>query len=177
LVQRGTVAQLAACVRGEAGFEPSMLLTLRPGKDVQPLWLFHPIGGNVFCYLELTRQLDAQRPVLAFQSPGLEMDGGAEVTVETMARCYLEELRKRQPSGPYLLGGWCFGGVIAFEVARQLRDSGEVVDGLALIDTRAPIAANVPSDADDATCYRGLHVTLPPFREIAKIEPEELRVS
>ena len=177
LVQNGTVAQLAACLRGETGSESSILLTLRSGNNMQPLWLFHPIGGNVFCYLELTRQLNTRRPVLAFQAPGLELDGEAEVTVEAMARRYLEKLRQRQPSGPYLLGGWCFGGVIAFEVARQLREGGEAIDGLVLIDTRAPIAANVPSDADDATLLSWFARDLAtPFGKSLNIEPEALRV-
>jgi amino acid adenylation domain-containing protein len=176
LIQHGTVAQLAARLRGETSSESSMLLTLRPGKEVQPLWLFHPIGGNVFCYLELTRNLHADRPVLAFQAPGLDSDGEAEVTVEAMARRYLEQLRQHQPSGPYLLGGWCFGGVIAFEAARQLRDAGEMVTGLALIDTRAPIEANVPSDSDDATLLSWFARDLAtPFGKTLKIEPDALR--
>ena len=176
LVQHGTVAALAACLRGDTAAKPSMLLTLRSGKETQPLWLFHPIGGNVFCYLELTRQSDPQRPVLAFQAPGLDQDGEAEVTVEAMARRYLVQLRERQPSGPYLLGGWCFGGVIAFEAARQLRDAGETVQGLALIDSRAPIAANVPSDADDATLLSWFARDLAtPFGKSLQIAPESLR--
>lgn len=176
LVQHATVAALAARLRGETQAEPSMLLTLRAGKDTQPLWLFHPIGGNVFCYLELTRQADPQRPVLAFQAPGLEADGEAEVTVAAMARRYIARLRQRQPNGPYLLGGWCFGGVIAFEAARQLREAGETVRGVALIDTRAPIPANVPGDADDATLLSWFARDLAaPFGKSLKIEPEALR--
>lgn len=176
LVQHGTVASLAERLRGDTNVEPSMLLTLRSGKDTQPLWLFHPIGGNVFCYLELTRQADTRRPVLAFQAPGLEIAGEAEVTVEAMAKRYLEQLKERQPHGPYLLGGWCFGGVVAFEVARQLRDAGETVQGLALIDTRAPITANVPSDADDSTLLSWFARDLAtPFNKSLKIEPEILR--
>lgn len=176
LVQHGSVAALAARLRGEDDAGHSMLLTLRAGKDVQPLWLFHPIGGNVFCYLELTRQADPQRPVLAFQAPGLDAEGEAEVTVEAIARRYVAQLRERQPHGPYLLGGWCFGGVIAFEVARQLRDADEEVRGVALIDTRAPIAVNVPSDGDDATLLSWFARDLAaPFGKSLKIAPETLR--
>jgi thioesterase domain-containing protein len=142
----------------------------------QPLWLFHPIGGNVFCYLELARQLDPSRPVKAFQAPGLDSDGEAEVTVQAMAKRYKKVLQEHQPEGPYLLGGWCFGGVIAFEVARQLRDLGAEVDAVILVDTRAPIEANVPSDADDATLLSWFARDLAtPFGKSLVIEPQTLR--
>ncbi|MES2261194.1 MAG: amino acid adenylation domain-containing protein [Pseudomonadota bacterium] len=176
MVQHASVAALALRLRGESGVETPMLLTLRSGKETQPLWLFHPIGGNVFCYLELARQADPHRPVLAFQAPGLDTEGEAEVTVERMAQRYIQGLRERQPNGPYLLGGWCFGGVIAFEAARQLRDAGETVTGLALIDTRAPISSNVPNDADDATLLSWFARDLAtPFGKALRIAPEALR--
>jgi thioesterase domain-containing protein len=89
--------------------------------------------------------------VLAVQSPGLVDADGVEVTIEAMARRYLQEIRQVQPVGPYLVGGWCFGGAIAYEVASQLQAEGEELEGIFLIDTRAPIAENVPSDADDST--------------------------
>ncbi len=161
LMRRGSVAALAARLRsGESG-PPSLLvplgaaggaLPLRAGPGApQPLWLFHPIGGTVFCYVELSRRLAPGRPVSAIQSPGLAQAGEAEVTVEAMVARYLGELRAVQPQGPYLLGGWCFGGVVAFEAARQLREAGQAVDRVVLIDTRAPVAANMPGDGDDAT--------------------------
>lgn len=151
LLQHGNVAALAAYLRGENAAMAGMALVLRAGQDIQPLWLFHPIGGSVFCYLELARCADPRRPILAFEATGLQEGGEAEVTVEALAGVYLAALRERQPHGPYLLGGWCFGGVIAFEAARQLRAASDMVQGVVLIDTRAPIAANVPSHADDAT--------------------------
>lgn len=177
LIQHGSVEELATRLQSDSGAIPSMMLKLKGGHNVQPLWLFHPIGGNVFCYLELTRQLSSSRAVLAFQSPGLEADDGTDVSVEAMAQRYLAELKKHQPHGPYLLGGWCFGGVIAFEVARQLRAAGEFVDGIAAIDTRAPIQANVPSDADDATLLSWFARDLAsPFGKTLHFEPEALRV-
>jgi thioesterase domain-containing protein len=178
-MQHATVDALAARLRSGADLKPvkpGMVLTLRAGGANQPLWLFHPIGGTVFCYMELTRHLPAERPVLAIQAPGLAEAGEADVTIEAMATRYLAVLRERQPHGPYLLGGWCFGGAIAFEVARQLRDAGETVDGVAMIDTRAPIAANVPSDADDATLLSWFARDLAsPYAKSLLIEPATLR--
>ncbi len=176
LIQFSTVAMLAAYIRGENSATKGSLITLRPGEQVQPVWMFHPIGGNVFCYLELNRHFNASRPVLAFQSPGLEQTGEADVTVEDMAARYLQDLRAAQPHGPYLLGGWCFGGVIAYEAARQLRAAGEQVRGIFLIDSRAPVPANVPSDADDATLLSWFARDLAaPFNKTLTIAPETLR--
>ena len=176
LIQHATVASLASRLRRGGATKPSILITLRDQRDIQPLWLFHPIGGNVFCYLELCQQLTKERPVLAIQSPGLIEDDGAEVTIEAMAERYIKQLREKQPHGPYLLGGWCFGGIIAFEVARRLRDAGEEISGITLIDTRAPIPANVPSDADDATLLSWFARDLAtPYGKSLRIEPDVLR--
>ena len=176
LLQHKTVASLAARIRNNSDQSSGMNITLRAGVDTQPLWLFHPIGGNVFCYLELVRQLNPSRPVIAFQAPGLDDMNAAEVSIESMASLYLEQLRQLQPEGPYLLGGWCFGGTLAFEVARQLQGVGELVDGVVLIDTRAPIEANVPSDSDDATLLSWFARDLAtPYGKSLRVAPEILR--
>jgi amino acid adenylation domain-containing protein len=150
LLDHPSVASLAQRLREGIRVDRGNLITLRKGQG-RPVWLFHPIGGNVLSYRELSRHLAGVRPVLAVQSPGLENTEEAEVTIEAMASRYLQALRKVQPTGPYLVGGWCFGGAIAYEVARQLQADGETLEGVFLLDTRAPIAANVPNDADDST--------------------------
>jgi thioesterase domain-containing protein len=68
-----------------------------------------------------------------------------------MAERYLEYIRELQPTGPYALGGWCFGGVIGYEVAGLLQDAGEEVELYVAIDSRAPIEENIPETADDST--------------------------
>ena len=177
LVQSPTVVELAMRVRGDsAAVQTGLQVVLKKADGAQPLWLFHPIGGNIFCYLEMARAMSPGRPMIAIQSPGLDADGEADVTVEAIAARYIVSLRERQPNGPYLLGGWCFGGVIAFETARQLREQGETVDGVVLIDTRAPIEKNVPNDADDATLLSWFARDLAmPFGKTLAIVPETLR--
>ncbi|MEU2777163.1 amino acid adenylation domain-containing protein [Streptomyces sp. NPDC007162] len=153
LLRHGTVAELATLVRRGGQDTPrGPIVTLREGEPGRrPLFLFHPFGGTVFCYVELTRHLPGGRPVLAVEAPGIENEGEAEISVEAMATRYLEHIREIQPHGPYALGGWCFGGVIAYEAAGQLRAAGERVDLLFGIDSRAPIEANIPESSDDAT--------------------------
>jgi amino acid adenylation domain-containing protein len=152
LLRHPTIAELAALVRagGEKSRSPIVELREAP-EDEHPLFLFHPFGGTVFCYLELTRHLPTDRRVLAIEAPGIGTEGEAEVSVEAMAERYTEWIREIQPSGPYSLGGWCFGGVIAYEVAGLLTDAGERIELIAAIDSRAPIEGNIPDTADDAT--------------------------
>jgi thioesterase domain-containing protein len=72
-----------------------------------------------------------------------------------MAAFYVEAIRARQPSGPYFLGGWSLGGVVAFEMARQLRARGESVALLALMDSYAPSSADTQTfdDAELLTAF------------------------
>ncbi|MDC2956601.1 amino acid adenylation domain-containing protein [Streptomyces gilvifuscus] len=153
MLRQGTVAELATIVR-RGGQESSRtpVVTLREGEPgTRPVFLFHPFGGTVFCYVELTRHLPDGRPVLAIEAPGIQNEGEAEISVEAMATRYIEHVREIQPNGPYTIGGWCFGGVIAYEVAGQLRAAGEEIELLFGIDSRAPIEENIPESADDAT--------------------------
>ncbi|MGW8648317.1 amino acid adenylation domain-containing protein, partial [Nocardia salmonicida] len=129
-----TVAALAAQLdeRAEVGFDP--LVPLRPGTGT-PLFLVHPIGGNVLCYLELSRYLPDDQPLYGLQAAGLETGSTPAESIAVMASNYITALRRVQPAGPYHLGGWSLGGMVAFEMARQLADSGHEVGTLALIDT------------------------------------------
>jgi len=90
-----------------------------------PIFLFHSHGGNVLEYYRLATLLGKDRPVYAIQCHGA--DGGPllPVPIEEMARMYLEEIRAVQPNGPYFIGGYCFGGVLAVETALQLRAAGQ----------------------------------------------------
>ncbi len=177
LFQYNTLESLARVIRHHDAEATTTgpLVCLRGGEKT-PLFLLHPIGGTVFCYLALTRHLPAGRAVYALEAPGLDDVDDADVSIEDMARRYIEPLRARQAHGPYHLAGWCFGGVVAYEMTRQLRAAGEEVALLALFDSRAPIPENAPSDADDATLLswfaRDLAV---PYNKTLSIAPEDLR--
>jgi thioesterase domain-containing protein len=90
--------------------------------------------------------LGAEQPFYALQSRGLEGHGEPLGTLVEMAESYLSAIRRVQPAGPYLLGGWSMGGVVAFEVARRLAARGESTALLALVDARWPPAAPAEND-------------------------------
>jgi thioesterase domain-containing protein len=96
------------------------------------LFCVHPVGGNVFCYLDLARSLGGEQPVYGLQAPA----PGACLSIVELADLYLDALREAQPSGPYRLAGWSFGGVVAFEIARRLGP--EEVELLVLLDPSTP---------------------------------------
>jgi len=153
-----TISLLAAALAEQAeagspapgGVLVNLQTGLRTGGSRRALFLVHPVGGSVFCYTELTRALGPDQPVYGLQSP--ETAGAAPASLEEMAALYLEALRAVQPEGPYRLGGWSMGGVVAFEMARQLAARGEAVEQLAVLDV-SPTgrAAATAGSADERT--------------------------
>ncbi|MFM1945472.1 MAG: Nonribosomal peptide synthetase DhbF [Verrucomicrobiota bacterium] len=113
----------------------SCLVTIQQGSEGTPLFFVHGAGGNVLLYRELARQLGRDRMIYGLQSQGLDGVSQPLESVEDMAQLYLKEIRKVQPRGPYLLGGYCMGGTVAYEIAQCLRRTGEVVERLFLMDT------------------------------------------
>src|SRR6185295_1833510 len=88
----------------------------------------------------LARHLGREWPVYGLQARGIEGDLTPFDRIEEMAASYIEALRSVQREGPYTLGGWSFGGLVAFEMAQQLKEAGHEVALLALLDMNAPRA-------------------------------------
>lgn len=117
--------------RLEAGSD-SPLRVLNPGEPGHlPVFVFHPAGGTTSVYFSLASQLDPRTPVYGFERVDAPTIG------DKVAR-YVELIRQIQPQGPYRLGGWSFGGVLAYEAARHFRDHGEEVPTLFMIDVILP---------------------------------------
>ncbi|MEM6455473.1 MAG: alpha/beta fold hydrolase, partial [Acidobacteriota bacterium] len=114
------------------------LVPLQTGGAHPPLFLIHPAGGNVYCFRALAGLVGDERSLLAFRARGLKDDEAPLETIEDLAAFYLEAIRHRQPSGPYLLGGSSMGGMVAWEIAHRLRAAGETVALVALFDTYGP---------------------------------------
>lgn len=143
LLHAPTVAELAEVLRRrESQPSWSCLVPLKSSGYKTPLFLMHAHGGNVLEYLALANELDPDQPVYAFQALGLDGKIDYNQSLEDMAAAYLCELRMLQPEGPYFLGGFCFGGLLALEVARQLKTQGEVIASLFLIQTVRPGTEN-----------------------------------
>jgi len=140
LFQAPTIAQLAAVLKHDGWEAPwHCLVPIKPNGSRPPFYCVHGIGGNIIEYLDLAKYMDDDQPFYGIQAIGLDgKQPRLNLTVEEMARRYLEEVRAFQPQGPYYFGGSSFGGSVAYEMAQQLAAAGEQVGLLAFFDTNGP---------------------------------------
>jgi amino acid adenylation domain-containing protein len=138
IFQGDRVADLAVRLRKPELTQSSPLVLLAPGGERTPFFFVHPVGGTILQYRALARRLGVERPFYALQSPALEGNPlSLDITIESLAQNYIDAVKTAAPKGPYLLGGWSFGGLVAAEMARALRHAGEKVALLALLDSHA----------------------------------------
>ncbi|WP_190865468.1 type I polyketide synthase [Actinomadura sp. RB99] len=147
---------------------------LKPTGDRRPIFIAHPAGGTTACYRQLIDLLGDDQPVY-----GLERFEDAPSVEERAAR-YVQHLLEAQPEGAFRLGGWSFGGVLAYETARQLRAAGRDVEFVALFDAGIPLPVDDESDtlarrfsafADYINETYGLDVTLT-YDELSGLDEE-----
>ncbi|KPQ34874.1 MAG: Non-ribosomal peptide synthetase module [Phormidesmis priestleyi Ana] len=119
--------------------QPNALVTLRSGTVNPPLFLVHDVDGDTTLYLNVARQLKGDRSVYAIAPPKGQNGVLTCSRVPELAQHCVDQIRQIQPNGPYLIGGLCAGGVIAFETARQLEQRQQPVN-LILMDAPAPMA-------------------------------------
>jgi FkbH-like protein len=178
LFQAPTVRQLAGVISAsnEKGSQ-SLLVPIQPAGNRPPLFLVHGAGGDVLWgYANLAKHLGQDQPIYGIKSLG-QLGKEEPASLEEMATCYLRELRTFQPAGPYYLGGYCFGGNVAYEMARQLKEQGEEVALLALLDS-------TPSNAGYERMKWWRPEFLPRFvvnikywlEDFAGIQPEEKKI-
>ncbi|MFE7214677.1 amino acid adenylation domain-containing protein [Streptomyces sp. NPDC057611] len=138
LFEAPTVAELAERLGTEDGNGPGafdVLLPLRRRGSRPPLFCVHPASGFSWSYAGLMRHLSPDFPIYGLQSRGIADPCELPTSVEEIAADYLKQVRSVQPTGPYLLLGWSFGGLVAHAMAEQLQRAGEKVDLLAMLDS------------------------------------------
>jgi thioesterase domain-containing protein len=140
LIDAGTPRTLAHAIDEQSKSRRSCAIRLKKGGSGPALFLVHTVVGETLPYRNLALLMPERVTVY-----GIEPLRSGKITfvhtrIEDMARYYVEEIRKRQNKGPYFLGGLCAGGLIAFEVARQLEGHGEEIRHLALIESAPPKA-------------------------------------
>jgi len=144
LLERSTVALLADWLDSpDPGWSPRVWLHEGNGC---PWYFVHPAGGGVVCYRRLAELLE--RPFCAFQAPGPAAGLLPLESVGELAGIYRTALRETQPHGPYQLGGWSSGAVIALELAHQLEREGEKVARIVVIDSPAPAAPRLVAESE-----------------------------
>ncbi|BAY08431.1 alpha/beta fold hydrolase [Calothrix sp. NIES-2098] len=141
LINAPTIEQLAQIVSSNSQSIQSSwssLVALQPKGDQPPFFCIHGLGGEVLIFRELAMKLGTDRPFYGLQPIGLDGKQPLHTRIEDMAAEYIQQIQTIQPQGPYFLGGYSFGGIVAFEMAQQLRSQGEEIALLAMFDSFVP---------------------------------------
>lgn len=139
IVEAPTLRQFAQRADQGAAAAPNRLVTLRESGE-RRLFLVHDGDGETLLYRNLANRLPAALSVYGIQPERRARIPLAHLSIEEMAASYVKTVRAEQPEGPYLLGGMCAGGLIAFEMARQLQADGAVVERVLMMDSATPQA-------------------------------------
>ncbi|MEW2354045.1 SDR family NAD(P)-dependent oxidoreductase [Spirillospora sp. NPDC029432] len=147
----------AAAGTGTAVVNDNVLVPLRDGTGDRTLYLLHPSGGDVMCYVGLSGLIDERYSVVAVTDPGLLGDAAPD-DLTGLAGAYLAAIRERS-GGPYVLGGWSMGGSLGQEAARLLAEGGQHVETLLMFDANdptyiTPIEAPTPDAAEAEAAVR-----------------------
>jgi thioesterase domain-containing protein len=112
-----------------------VLLPIRTDGDRPPFFCIHSAGGLSWCYMPLAPHVPDDVPLYGLQARGLDGVSTPAGSIREMASDYLAQIRAVQPTGPYHLLGWSFGGIPVHEIAVQLQEAGEEIAALVIMDT------------------------------------------
>jgi thioesterase domain-containing protein len=173
----GTIKGLAELIQQNGKEEEwSPLVPIKASGSKLPFYCVHPGGGNVVAFYHLAQEFDEDQPFYGIQATGLVDGQEALNRIEDMAALYVDAIRKLQPQGPYLVGGYSSGGIIAFEMAQQLRRQGQEVGLVAMLDCFRMSAERQGNEKDDAKLISLFVRTLGrilPVEELRQVEADK----
>jgi thioesterase domain-containing protein/acyl carrier protein len=153
LLQAPTIESFAELLsQGNRSTGWGALVAIQPGGTKPPFFGVPGVGGNVLVFARLARLLGPDQPFYGLQARGLDGEASPFTHVEEMAAHYLHEIRAVRPNGPYLIGGTCTGGVVAYEMAQQLVARGERVT-LAIMESWHPRSYQVSRSAQSVLLW------------------------
>ncbi|HWQ04787.1 MAG TPA: amino acid adenylation domain-containing protein [Longilinea sp.] len=139
IFEEPTIRHLASVIISQKdGSNWPVLVPMQPKGRKPPLFFVHPFGGDVIGFKRWSEHLGLDQPFYGLRARGLDGIQEPLGSIEEMATLYNAEIRKIQPHGPYKIGGFCIGGVVAFEMAQQLLRQGEKIDLLAIVNQPPP---------------------------------------
>ena len=167
LFKHPTIALLASEIaKGTVEYKP--VVALQSQGDQPILFCVPPAAGTPFNFYDVANAV-TDRQVYAFHASGLEEGQAIHSTVQEIATFYIEAMKTVQPQGPYVLAGWSLGGIIAFEMVKQLEANGEAVEHLIVLDTQTHIQGKDMTDRDMEMYLIEQQILLAPVRESLKI--------
>ena len=169
-----TIASLAELIEGEATDSHwDIFVPIQPNGSKLPFFSIHGVEGGVLGYRDLAIALGEDQPLYGIQARGLDGRETRDASIEEMAARYIDIMRSHQPQGPYRIGGYCFGGVVAYEMARQLEKVGEQVSVLAMFEGSIPESGPVRPTVQQR--LRAIWKSLPAWlRDYSGMTPRQL---
>lgn len=135
LFEHCTIEKFAKLLNLENKISHNYLVPIKPNGSKTPLFMIHGGGLNILNFANVINHFDADQPVYGFQGIGPDGFENWFESIEEMAACYNDSIIKINPKGPYAIAGFSFGGIVAFEMARQLKKQGKTVSIVAVLDT------------------------------------------
>ncbi|MBD2440161.1 non-ribosomal peptide synthetase [Nostoc sp. FACHB-110] len=176
IFQNGTIEQQATLLHQQTTSRPwSPLVPLQTQGNKSPLFIVHPGGGSVLNYVHLAEALSPHQPVYGLETRGFDEGQEPQSELIEMSRDYIQALQTIQPQGPYYIAGWCFGGLVAFEIAQQLTAQGQEVALLAFLDMYdflADVSTQLLTDVELFMSFFGGHLQVSP-EFLAQFNQEE----
>jgi thioesterase domain-containing protein len=142
LLDAPTVAGIAEAITGTAtssGSDLKSLVPIQVGGTEPPVACVHAGGAHVLFYRHLAKRLGEDQPVYGLEPVGLDGEDQPLKSIPEMAALYIEELKTVQPRGPYRFVGYCMGGTVSLEMARQLEAAGDEVELITVVDSGLPV--------------------------------------
>ncbi len=134
IMEAGNIAGLAAIISADRAVDK--LVTIQPEGSMPPIFCIHSIKGDVMIYRNLMPYFGLDQPLYGLRLGAI--DSRVKIDIPVLAAEYIQLIRRVRPAGPYRLMGHSFGGIVAYEMAQQLRAAGQIVELLALLDTAIP---------------------------------------
>jgi amino acid adenylation domain-containing protein len=135
LFEYPTIEKIAMLLKQEDKSQKwKSLVEIKSSGNKPPLYLVHGLNGGVMIFSHLSENLDKDQPVNGLQALGFDGNDEPLESIEEMASFYISEILEQNPDGPYKIAGFSSGGLIAFEMAKQLKNLGKTVDKLVVFD-------------------------------------------
>ncbi len=167
LFESPTIKQLGRFLgSGNIAASWESLVPVKPYGSKVPLYIVHGDGLHVMVFNSMTKNMDLDQPVFGLQPRGMNGMDDPDESMEAIAAYYISEIRKHDPDGPYCLAGYSFGGIVAFEMARQLEKEGRELKLLAMFDTNL---ANIePVESGSKRIWKKIRLQFPKMLFIGK---------
>jgi amino acid adenylation domain-containing protein len=145
LFEHSSVEKFAKLLKKDSKISTDCLVPLKAEGNKVPLYIIHGAGLNVLNFINLSKHFDEDQPIYGIQGNGPKGFEEWYESIEDMASHYIESIIKTNPNGPYALAGFSFGGIVAFEMTRQLKEQGKIVSLTAMLDSYVDSAYYYPT--------------------------------